>query len=140
MVDPTLPLSRQMIDPKFLYIYLLFWGIISNGEIFKFDRGLCFMSSHLTIVAKPFADFSRVSSWIYEIASSSNADEWVLLVTAASISSGVQSRPTETGHPTRTYRSNKFSARCRLALHLGNTRPRNFPSMTPSGPVNSLSN
>ena len=49
-------------------------------------------------------------------------------------------RPTETGHQTRAYCSNKFSARCRLALPLGNTIPRNFPSMTPSVPVNSSSN
>ena len=71
---------------------------------------------------------------------SSNDDKWGPLVTASSISYGVQSRPTETRHPTCAYCSNKFAAGCRLALHLGNMRPRNFPSMTPSGPVNSSSN
>ena len=62
------------------------------------------------------------------------------LVTAASISYGVQSRPTKTGHLTRAYCSNKFSALCRLVLYLENTRPRNFPWITPSGPVKSSSN
>ena len=98
------------------------------------------MSSHLTMVANPCATFSRASTWICEISSSSNADEWGTLVTAASISSGVQLLLTETGHPTRAYCSNKFAAGCRLPLHIGNTRPRNFPLMTPSGPVNSSSN
>ena len=98
------------------------------------------MSSHLTMVANPCADFSRASTWICEIASSSNSYEWGILFTAASISYGVQSRPTKTGHPTHVYCSNKFAAGCRLAFHLGNTIPCNFPLMTPSGPVNSSSN
>ena len=55
-------------------------------------------------------------------------------------SSGFQLCPIETRHLTRGYTSNKFATGCRLALHLGNTIPRNFQSMTPSGPVISLSN
>ena len=98
------------------------------------------MSSHLTMVAKYCAAFTHASTWICEIASYSNADEWGPLITAAYISSGVQLRPTETGHPTHAYCSNKFSTRCQLALHLGNTRPRNFLSLTKSSPVNSSSN
>ena len=38
--------------------FLLLCGIIGNGEIFKFESGFCFMSSHLTIVSNPCADFS----------------------------------------------------------------------------------
>ena len=95
------------------------------------------MSSHLTIVANPCAAFPRASTWICEIASFSNADEWGLLVTAAFILYVVQSRPTKTRHPTRAYCSKKISAGYHLALYLRNTRPRNFPSMTPSRPVNS---
>ena len=98
------------------------------------------MSSHLTMVANPCDAFYHGLTWICEIESSSNVDDWGPLVTAASISSGVQSRPTETGHTTRAYCSNKFSARYRLTLHLGNMRPHNFSSMNPSGPVNSSSN
>ena len=67
-------------------------------------------------------------------------DEWGPLVLAASISSGVQSCPTDTGHLTRAYLSNKYSAGCRLTLHIANTRPCKFPSMTPSGRVNFFSN
>ena len=98
------------------------------------------MSSNLTMVVNPCAAFPHASNWICEIASSSNADEWGTLFTDASILSGVQSRPTETGHPARAYCSNKFAAGCRLTLHLENTRPRNFPSMTPPGPFKSSSN
>ena len=98
------------------------------------------MSSHPTMVANCCPAFSRASTWICEIASSSNADEWGPLVTADSISSGFHSRPNDTRHPTRAYCSNRFSAGCRLALHLGNIKPRNCPSMNPSGPVNSSSN
>ena len=98
------------------------------------------MLSHRIMFANPFADFPCASTYIFEIALSSNTDEWGTLVTAAPISSGVQSRPTKTGHPTRAYFSNKFATGCRLALHLGNTRRRNFPDMTPSLPVYSLSN
>ena len=98
------------------------------------------MSSHLTMIANPCAAFSRASTCIFEIASSSNADEWGTLVTAAPITSGFQSRPTETGHPTRAYCIKTFAAGCHLTLHLGNTRPHNFPSMTPSGTVKSPSN
>ena len=92
------------------------------------------------MVAKPCADFYRASTWICEIETSSNADEWGPLVSTVSISSGFQSRPTETRHLTRSYCSNKFAAGCRLAFHLENMRPCNFPSMTPSGPVNSMIN
>ena len=98
------------------------------------------MSSHRTMVANPCAAFSRALTWICEIESSSNADEWGKLVTADSISSEVQSCPTKTGHLTRAYCSNKLAAGCRLALNLGNLRPRNFPLMNPYGPVNYLSN
>ena len=98
------------------------------------------MSHHITMVEDTCADFSRSVTWIFEIASSSNADEWVPLFTAASISYGVQLHPTNTGLLTCAYCSNKFAARCRLALHLVNTIPSDFPVMTPSGPVNSLLN
>ena len=125
---------------KISLYFLLLCGIIANGEIFKFDGGFCFRSFHLNMVANSCAAFSRASTWFYGIASSYNADEWGGLVTAASISSGFQSRPTETRHLTRAYLSNKCSAGCRLALHLGNTRPRNFTSMTPYVPVRSSSN
>ena len=83
--------------------FLLLCGIIANGENFKFDSGFYFMSSHLTMVANPCAAFSRASNWICEIVLSSNANEWGPLVTAVSISSGVQSLPTNTGHPTCAY-------------------------------------
>ena len=79
------------------------------------------------MVANPWADFSRDSTRICEIASSSNADEWGPLVTAASVSSGIQLSPTESGNPARAYCSNKFAAGCCLALHLGKTIPRKFP-------------
>ena len=125
---------------KIALYFLLLCGIISNGEVFKFCVGFCFLLSHLTVFANPCADFPCASTWICEIASSFNADEWGPLVTDAYISSGVQSRPTDTRHPARTYCSNKFAARCRLALHIRKTRPRNFPRMTPSDPVNSSSN
>ena len=49
-------------------------------------------------------------------------------------------RPTKTGHPTRSYCSNKFVAGCRLTLHIGNAIPRNYPYMTPYVPVNSSNN
>ena len=106
----------------------------------NFDGGFYFMLSHLTIFAKPCAAFSCASTWMYENVSSSNYDEWGTLVNTDSISSGAQSRPTKTGHPTRAYCSNKFSAGCCLTLHIGNTIPHNFPSMTQSDPVNSYSN
>ena len=92
------------------------------------------------MVANLSALFSNASTWIFEIASSTNSDEWEPLGTAASMSSGVQSLPTMTGHPICAYYSNKFAARCRLDLHLGNTRPRKFPSMTLYGTVNPSSN
>ena len=98
------------------------------------------MSSHLTMVTNPCSDFSCASTWIFEIASSSNDDEWGILVTDAFISYGVQSRLTKIGHPNRAYCSNKFASGCCLALHLGNTRPCNFPLMNPYGPVNPSSN
>ena len=98
------------------------------------------MSSHLSTVAIPCDAFSCASTWVFEISSSYNADEWGPLVTAASISSGGQLRPTETRHPTRVYRSNKFASGCCLALHIENTIPRNFPSMTPPVPVNPSNN
>ena len=119
---------------------LLFCISISNGGIIKFYGGFYFISSHLTMVENPCADFSCALTWICAISYSSDPDEWRHLVTAASVSSGFQSRPTETWHPTRAYCSNKFSAGCCLALHLGNMRPRNFSYMTSSGPVNSSSN
>ena len=125
---------------KIALYFLLVCGIIVNGENLNFYVGLCFMSSRLTMVANPCANVSRASTWICEIASYSNVDEWGRLVTSASILSGDQSHPTETRHPTCTYCGNKFATECFLALHLGNTRPCNFPSMTPSGPVNYLSN
>ena len=125
---------------KIATYFMFLWGIIANGEIFKFDGGFCCMSSHLTIVGKTCAAFYRDSTWICVIASYSNANDWGTLVTAASISSGVQSCPTETGHPTRAYCSNKFSSGWRLALHLGNTIPHNFPPMTSYRLVNSSSN
>ena len=93
---------------KISLYFLLLCGIIANGEIFKFYGGLCFMLSHLTMVANPCANFPHASTWISAIASSYNANEWGTLVTAASISSEVQSRPTETGHTTCAYCSNKF--------------------------------
>ena len=86
------------------------------------------------MVANRCADFTRASNWICEIASSSNYDQCGPLATSASIYSGVQFRTTETGHPTSAYFSNKFRAWCCFALHLGNTRPHNFPSMATSGP------
>ena len=98
------------------------------------------MLSYLTMVANPYAAFSRVLNWTFETTSSSNTDEWGTLVTAASISSGFQLRTTETGHPICAYCSNKFAAGCCLALYLGNTRPRNFLLMTPSGSVISSGN
>ena len=119
---------------KIALYFLLLCGIISNGEVFKFDGGFCFMPPHLTMVANTCAAFSHFC------ASSYNADEWRPLVTDDSILSGVHLRPTETRHPNCAYGSNKFAAGCRLAIHLGNTIPRNFPSMTPSVPVNSSSN
>ena len=88
---------------KISLYFLLLCVIIANGEIFKFDGGLCFMLSHLTMVANPCSDFSRSSTCIFVITLSSNADEWGTLVTDASLSSGVQSRPIKTGHPTRAY-------------------------------------
>ena len=49
-------------------LYLLFWcGIITNAENFKFEDGFCFMSSHLKMVVKHCADFSRALTWIFEI-------------------------------------------------------------------------
>ena len=59
--------------------------IIDNGENFKFGSGFCFMQPHFTMVANPFADFSRESTWIFAISLSSNVDEWGTLVNAASI-------------------------------------------------------
>ena len=112
---------------KISLYFLSLCGIISNVGIFKFDCVFCFMSSHLTMVENPCADFSYASTWICENLSSSNDDEWGPLVTDASISYGFQSCPTKTGHPTCAYCSNKFAAGCCLALHLGNMRPRNFP-------------
>ena len=52
---------------KIALYFLLLYGIISNGEILKFDGGLCFMLSHLTMVEKPCADFFRALTWICEI-------------------------------------------------------------------------
>ena len=77
--------DRSKVDLYFLLLY----GIIANGEIFKFDGGFCFISSRLTMVENPCAVFSRASTWIFNIVSYSNADEWEPLVTAAFISSGV---------------------------------------------------
>ena len=125
---------------KIALYFLLLCGIIYNGEIFKFDSGFFFMSSHLTIVTNPCAAFTIATTWICEIASCSKSDEWGTLVTPVSISSGVESRPTKIGHPTRAYYSNKFSAGCRLALHLGDKRPRHFQLMNTSSPVISLIN
>ena len=59
---------------KIALYFLLLCSIITNSEIFKFDGGFCFMSSHLTMVSNPCADFSRALTWICEIASSSNAN------------------------------------------------------------------
>ena len=73
---------------------------------------------------------------IIEITLSSNSDEWGPLVTAVSISSGVQALPSETVHTTHAYCSNKFAAGCRLAPHLVNTSARDFPLMNPFGLVN----
>ena len=98
------------------------------------------MSSHLTIVSNPCDDFSCVLTWIIAISSYYNTEEWGTLVTAASTSFRLQLRPTNTRHPTRAYCSNKFSFGCCLALHLGNTRPCNFPLMTTSVTVNCSSN
>ena len=98
------------------------------------------MSSHLTIFSNPCADFSCALTCICEVESSSNADEFGTLVTAASISSGVLLHQTDTRHPTCAYCSIKFAAGCCLALYLENTRPHYFPSMTPSEPVNYSSN
>ena len=98
------------------------------------------MLSHPTIVENPCASFPRASTWICEIASSFNVDEWENLVISASISYGFQSRPTNNGHPTHAYCNNKFAARFCLDLHIGNAISPNFPSTTPSVPVNSLSN
>ena len=97
------------------------------------------MSSHLKMVTNPCATFYRASTWICEIASSYNANEWGALVTTDSISSGAQLRPTKTGHPTCAYCSNKLASECCLALHLENTIPCKFLSMTPSFRVNSSS-
>ena len=98
------------------------------------------MSSHLTMVASPYADFFCALAWIIEISSPSNDYEWGSLVTSASISSGVQSRPTETGHLTHAYCSKKIASGCCLILHLRNTKPFNFSLMTPFVLVNSSSN
>ena len=125
---------------KMSLYYLLLCCIIANDENFKVDYGPCFMSSHHKIVANPCADFPRASTWISATASYYNAKKWGTFVTADSISSGVQSRPTETGHLTRAYCSNKLAARCWVALRILNKRPCKFPSMTPSGPVKSSSN
>ena len=73
--------DRSKID---LY-FLLLCSIIANGEMFKFDSGFYFKSSQLTMVANLCANFSCASTWICEIVSSSNADEWEPLVTASSI-------------------------------------------------------
>ena len=135
------PVNFNANDRSKIALYLLLLcGIIANGENFKFDGEFCFVSSNLTMVEKPHAAFCRALTWICEVASYFNADEWGILFTAASILSVSQSRPTKTGHTTRAYYSNKCSSGCCLALHLGNTRPRNFPLMNTSGPVNSPSN
>ena len=57
-----------------LYLLLL-CSIIISDESFKFNGRFYFMSSHLTMVANPCADFSCSLAWIFEIVSSSNVDE-----------------------------------------------------------------
>ena len=66
--------DRSKIDIYFL----LLCGIIANSGIFKFYSKFCFMSSHLTMVAKSCVDFPLASTYICEISSSSNAKEWGL--------------------------------------------------------------
>ena len=74
---------------KIALYFLLLCSIIANSEIFNFDGGFCFMLSHLIMVANLCADFFCAFTCICEIASSSNSGEWGILVTDASILSGV---------------------------------------------------
>ena len=81
--------------PKIALYFLLFCRFIANGEIFNFDGGFCFMSYNLSMVANPSDDFPRASTWISEITSSSNADEWgslIMLTTINPESSRLQPR------------------------------------------------
>ena len=80
------PATFNVYDRSKISLYfLLLCGIIANGENFKIDGGFCFMQSHLTVVANPWAAFYCASTWILLFASSSNANEWGPLVTSASI-------------------------------------------------------
>ena len=75
------------------------WGMAAMGENFRFAGGLCFISSHLTILQQPSFTLSRASVRQARAASGFCADGWAPLVIAASISVGVQFEPHSIGHP-----------------------------------------
>ena len=75
------------------------WGMAAMGEIFRFDGGLCLMSSHLTILQKPYLTLSRASVRHARAASGFCADGWDPCVIAVCISCRVQFVPHSIGHP-----------------------------------------